>query len=87
VGDEHRRAGAVLQIARQPSTLGMKPEKARIPPGAGRSAPRAERVAHHRAHRESAEHGVCGRDAGALPELVVQAGELLVGAKKVSRSG
>ena len=37
-----------------------------------------ERVAHHRAHREAAEHGALGRDAGALPQRVVERAELAV---------
>ena len=38
-----------------------------------------ERVGHHRAHREAAEHGPPGRDPGALPQLVVEARERRVG--------
>src|ERR1700704_4853732 len=38
-----------------------------------------ERVAHHGAHREAAEDGLRGRDAGALPQLVVKPAEQLVG--------
>ena len=38
----------------------------------------AERVAHDRAHAEPAEHRVLRLGAGALPGLVVEAGELLV---------
>ena len=56
----------------QPSTVGTKPEKARMPAGAGRSRAEPERVAHHRAHREAAEHRPLRRRAGALPQLVVQ---------------
>ena len=50
-----------------------------MPAGAGRSGAQAERVAHHGAHREAAEHRALGRDAGALPELVVERGERVVG--------
>ena len=39
----------------------------------------AERVAHHRAHREAAQHRALGADARALPELVVERGELAIG--------
>ena len=61
----------------QPSTVGTKPENARIPPGpAGGAEP--ERVAHHRAHREAAEHGPLRTEPRALPQLVVEAGELVV---------
>ena len=72
-----RSAGA----GSQPSTVGMKPENARIPAGAGRSGPR---VAHHRAHREPAENRALGGQARALPQLVVEGGQL--GVRGVERA-
>ena len=48
---------------------GEDPRRRRAP------AVEPERVAHDRAHREPAEHGLRGRDAGALPQVVVERGE------------
>ena len=67
------------KLGRQSSTTGTKPLKARIPATAGRSRRQPHRVAHHRAHREAAEHGAGGLDAGLGPEPVVQLGERLAG--------
>ena len=62
----------------QPSTVGTKPEKDEQPRRRRPLARQPERVAHHRAHRESAEHGPLRPDARPLPELVVEGGELPV---------
>ena len=76
-----RRSGAAARSGSQPSTTGMNPEKARMP-GRDRAVPvQAERVAHHRAHREAAEDRGSGADAGPLPLLVVERRELRVGAR------
>ena len=48
---------------------------------AGRGRPvsaQTQRVAHHRAHGEPAEHRPLRRDSGALPDLVVEVGQLPV---------
>ena len=79
VGDEHAQPGAARGPAASPRRSGMKPEKARIPAGAGRSAAEAEGVAHHRSHREAAQHGPLGADPGARPQLIVELGERPVG--------
>ena len=49
-----------------PSTTGMKPDIASSARGAGRPAGEAERVRHHAALREPAEHDPVGREAEAL---------------------
>ena len=63
----------------KPSTSGMKPLSAMIPAGRGRPGAEPERVRHHRALREAAEHRALGRDAVLGEHAVEPAGELRVG--------
>ena len=87
VGDEHAHRLRLARSGCQPATVGMKPEKARMPAGAGRSAPRPERVAHHRAHREAAQdrplaaRSPCAATArrGSSPSCAVGGGEACPG--------
>ena len=46
-----------------------------------------DRVGHHRAHRETTEHGPLPADAARAKQLVAEAGQRLVGVANVSRSG
>ncbi len=61
-----RSATAASRHGRDEAGEGRMPRRRR-PVGA-----EAERVAHHRAHREAAEHGPLRADARALPQLVVE---------------
>jgi hypothetical protein len=69
VGDE---AAALLRAVGERGAAsrrrsGRSRENARMPAGAGPVGAEAERVAHHRAHREAAQDGPLGRRARALP--------------------
>src|SRR5438045_3705951 len=69
-GDERaRRAGAAREVGLP--ALDDRDEAREREDARGRRAVRAEteRVAHHRAHREAAEHRLLGREPGALPQF------------------
>ncbi len=55
-----------------PATVGMKPDKREDPRRHGPRAVQPQRVAHHCAHREPAQHRLCGRQPRARPQLVVR---------------
>ena len=74
-----RSAGPAREVG-LPAVDDRDEAREREDPGRRRAVgAQAERVAHHRAHREAAEHRPLRRDAGALPQLVVEGGELRVG--------
>ena len=64
---------------------GMKPLIARIPAGRGRPVPEAERVGHHAALAEAADHGPLPVDAALGEGAVEEAGERCVGWRRRSR--
>src|ERR1700722_16276679 len=75
VCDENREARAACQIRRPPFNRGDEPGERE---DAGRNGPfgvQAERVAHHRPHREAAQHRPRVGDSRPLPELVVKRGQ------------
>jgi hypothetical protein len=79
VGDERAEFGAVIE-AGAPTFDGWDEARHRKDPGRRRTiGSERERVAHHRPHREAAEHGALRPEAGALPQLVVELGEQGVG--------
>ena len=77
VCDEHARVA--LQVRLPAVDRGDEAAEGHDPRGRRTVRAEAERVAHDRAHREPAEDRVLGRRSGALPRLVVEAGELGVG--------
>ena len=80
-----RRSRRSEVVGVQPSTVGMNPEKARIPAGGGPVGAEPERVAHHRAHREAAEDRLLRGQSGALPEGIVEVRERRVGGSESVR--
>ena len=79
VGDERAHALPALEIGLPAVDDGDEAREGEDPGGRRAVGPEAERVAHHRAHREAAQHGLPRAEAGARPQLVVQGGELGVG--------
>ena len=80
-----RRTLTVGQARAPALEHGDEPGEGEYPGGRGPVGAEPERVAHHGAHREAAEHGLRGTQAGALPQLVVQRRQLAVG--RVERLG
>jgi hypothetical protein len=87
VGDERADAAAIGQPRLPAVDRGDEAGEGEYP--GGRRALRCERqrVAHHRAHREAAQHRARGRDAGALPQLVVERAQQHVGGVEGIRVG
>ena len=63
----------------QPSTVGMKPLKARIPAGAGRSGPSPSEYVITEPIEKPPKTVCSGFEPGPLPQLVVEARQPLVG--------
>lgn len=69
-----------------PSTVGMNPGESEDPGRGGARGAQDERVAHHRAHREPAQHGPLGAEAGALEQASWKATRLASDSSKLTGS-